>query len=187
MGTKLAKACACLFCLYSAWGQFFVDFHASGTVGWRLLSASSASIAALPSLGVGIGTRLRSFAAPSIDVVLTGARLRSDAHEEYLVWAELHYRLLLQLRYRERHPYRSPAVAIEWALPFGLPASTGVRGTLSDDLRALRFGTFTGISFPLPSGGRYGHVLVGGQWLLRSPSFLRSAFLPELRLLWESR
>ncbi|MCS6965669.1 MAG: hypothetical protein NZ473_02720 [Candidatus Kapabacteria bacterium] len=187
MSTKLLKALACVFvCATSAKSQFFVDFHAHGTVSWRIPTSSSIVVVPLPTVGIGWGSRLRSFFVPSIDIVLSGLRTRSGTHEEYLIWGELQYRLLLQL-YHSQQPQFTPAVALELGFPFGLSASEGWREALSTDLRALRLGTFVGVSVPSPISKSYVHILTGGHWLLRSPRALRSALIPELRLVWESR
>jgi hypothetical protein len=140
----------------------------------------------MPAVGIGIGTRLRSFFAPSLDVLLTGVRYRRHSEVGYLLWGELHYRLLLQLRYR-RHPVWGPNLAIEWVFPVIPRSSDSVRHVLRTDLAVPRFGHFLGLSLPLARRGRYVHLALGGQWLLRHPQVLRHAFLPELRLVWEGR
>lgn len=185
MSTKLLKAIACILSCSSASGQFFADFHAHGTLACRFPRSALVELSPYPAVGVGWGARLRRSTVLSLDVLLVGGRFRQGTHEELLFWAELQYRLLLHMRY-SRHPTVTPTVSIEWIFPFGLSAAEGIRTALHADFGSLRFGVFAGASIPLPSWGRFFHVLAGGQWMLRSPLALRSAFMPELRLVWES-
>ncbi len=168
------------------WGQFFLDFYSQGTLAWRSLRSPSSELRSLPTLAIGIASRPRPFFSFSFDVALSGSSILDTAHEpSYLVWAELSYRLLLHARYR-RHAALTPSFGLEWGVPLGLTGTEGTRGNLVHDLRRVRFGTFAGLSVPLPGSRRYTHVLVGGQWLLGSPVLLAHSFIPELRLIWES-
>ncbi len=185
MSTKLLKAAAYVLAFSSASGQFFVDFHSCGTLACRFATSTIAELSPQPAVGVGLGARLRSWTALSLDLVLAGGRLYREGHEEFLLWAELHYRLLLNLRYRHR-PMATPTVAVEWAFPFGLPAAEGMRADFRAELITPRFGLFGGASFPLAHWGGLLHMLAGAQWMLRAPTALRSAFTPEVRLIWES-
>ncbi|GEM_PF-1187444 len=186
MSAKLLKAIACIFptVFSSTYGQFFVDFRSYGTIAERFPTSSLAALSPQTSVGIGLGARVRPFLALSLDMLLVGGRMRIDTHEEYIVWAELQYRLLLQLRYRP-HPIVSPSIGMEWTFPFGFPATDGIRMELQAGLASLHIGTFAALSIPLPEG-RYLHICAGGRWLFRSPKALHSAFVPEVRLLWES-
>ncbi|MEN3026360.1 MAG: hypothetical protein ABDH31_01460 [Chlorobiota bacterium] len=184
MSTKLLKALPCLFALAlgSAYGQFFVDFCIYGSAAYRFLPSETALH--LPSAGIGLGARLRSFFAPSIDVVLTG--LGRKQYDEYFMWVELHYRLLLQLQYQQT-PTTAPSVSLEWIFPILPSVQSPWRQELRRDLRVVRVGGFAGLSIPNVLGGRYLHLLAGTHYSLRRPQMLSSRLIPEVRLLWESR
>ncbi|GBD06476.1 hypothetical protein HRbin21_00269 [bacterium HR21] len=186
MGAKLLHTLACLALSSTPlWGQFFLDFYSQGTLAWRFLRSSAAELHALPTVGVGIASRPRPFFAFGLDVTLSGMQIRTAEQTQYAVWGEFHYRLLLHVRYRQRAEV-TPSLGLEWSIPFGLVGSQGWRGQVVHDLRSVRFGTFAGLSAPLPGRRRYIHLFLGGQWFLRSPGALSGAFLPEVRLVWES-
>lgn len=186
MRAKLLRLLACLALSSTPlWGQFFLDFYSQATLAWRPLRGLAGELRELPSFGVGIASRPRPFFAFSLDVTLSGVQMQAAGQTHYLVWSELQYRLLLHLRYRQRAAL-TPSLGLEWSIPFGLPDSQGWRGQVVKDLHPVRFGTFAGLSVPLPGRRRYIHLLLGGQWLLRSPKALSSALIPEVRLVWES-
>jgi hypothetical protein len=178
MNAKLGKSLALGFLALPlcAHGQIFVDFHAQLSAVYRPLPSSSVQLTTLPGFGLGIGARLRSYAVPSLELLLYGVRTPEG---EELFWLELGYGLLLQLRYGSR-PAVAPAVALELIAPL-LPRSAPPLHLLAQDLRAFRLGSFAGMSLPMPSPLRYLHLLVGAEWFVRQPE-VTTRLLPQLRL-----
>jgi len=178
MDTKLGKSLALGFLALPlcAYGQIFVDFHAQLSAVYRLLPSPFMQLTTLPGFGLGIGARLRSYAVPSLELLLYGVQ---TPEAEELFWLELGYGLLLQLRYGNR-PTFSPAVAVELIVPL-LPRGAPSLQLLEQDLRALRMGGFAGVSLPMPVPLRYLHVLAGAEWLPQQPKVIQR-LLPQLRL-----